>query len=99
MVEYAMCSLFLLKKRKEVTGLMVKEPNFKVEELNKINIPTLVIAGEADVIKESCTKLISESIKDSKLEIIKCGDHFISSKKPEVFNKIFLEFISDHQLI
>jgi pimeloyl-ACP methyl ester carboxylesterase len=92
-----MYSLFSLNKKKEVTGLMVKEPRFKVEELNTIYIPTLVIAGEKDVIKESCTKLISKSIKNSKAEIIKGGDHYVLSKKPDAFNKIFLDFIREHQ--
>lgn len=97
MIGYCMYSLFSLNEKKAVMGLMVKEPCFKVEELNTINIPTLVIAGEGDLIKESCTELISKLIQNSKLEIIKGGDHFVSSKKPEVFNKIFLDFISNHQ--
>lgn len=96
-IGYGMYSLFSLNKKKGVIGLMVKEPCFKVEELNKIYIPTLVIAGEKDVIKESCTKLISKSIKNSKLEIIKGGDHFLSSKKPEDFNKIVLDFIREYK--
>lgn len=94
-IGYGIYSLFSLNKKKEVIGLMIKEPCFKVEELNTIYIPTLVIAGEKDAIKESCTKLISKSIKNSKLEIIKDGDHFVSRKKPEVFNKIFLDFIRE----
>jgi len=97
MIGYGVYSLFSFNKKKEVMGLMIKEPYFKEEDLNTICIPTLVIAGEKDLIKESCTKLISKSIKDSKLQIIKGGDHFISNKKPDVFNKIFLDFISSHQ--
>lgn len=96
MMGYGMYRLFSLDKKKEVIGLMVNEPYFKLEEINTIDIATLVIAGERDLIKESCTKLISKSIQNSQLEIIKGGDHFVSSKKPEVFNKIFLDFISNH---
>ncbi|HEY5524943.1 MAG TPA: alpha/beta hydrolase [Clostridium sp.] len=96
-IGYVMYSLFSFNKKKEVIGLMVKEPCFKVEELNTIYIPTLVIAGEKDVIKESCTKLISKLIKNSKLEIIKGGDHFVSRKKSEIFNNIFLDFIRENQ--
>jgi len=97
-VEYYFYKLLSIKKdKKEILGLMVKEPKNKAKELNRINLPTLVIAGEKDAIKESCTKLISKSIKNSKLEIIKGADHFVSRKKPEVFNKIFLDFIRDHQ--
>lgn len=97
-VEYYFYKLLSIKKdKKEILGLMVKEPKNEAKELNRINLPTLVIAGERDAIKESCTKLISKSIKNSKLEIIKGGDHFVSSKKSEVFNKIFLDFIREYQ--
>jgi len=96
-IGYGVYNIFSINKKKEVMGLMVKEPYFKVGELNTIDIPTLVVAGEKDLIKESCTNLISKSIKNSKLAIIKVGDHFVSSKKPEVFNKIFSDLISTHQ--
>ncbi|PRR83650.1 alpha/beta fold hydrolase [Clostridium vincentii] len=92
-IEYGIYSLISFNKKKEIIGLMIKEPCFKEEELKTIFIPTLVIAGENDLIKESCTKLISKSINNSKLVIIKGGDHFVSSKKSGAFNKIFLDFI------
>ena len=36
--------------------LMVKEPNVSPDELEQIAVPTLVIAGKQDMIKENHTK-------------------------------------------
>ena len=55
--------------------MMVKEPNITIEELQKIEIPTFILAGEKDVIKESHTRLIAKNIKNSTLEIIPKENH------------------------
>ena len=55
--------------------MMLEEPNISKEMLNRIEIPTVVLAGERDVIKEKHTRLIANSIKNSKLQILKGEDH------------------------
>lgn len=90
---YSYKILSMKQEKMQVLGLMVNEPNIEVSDLKKIHMPTLVIAGEKDAIKEECTKLISKSIKNSELKIIKDGDHFLSSKMPKMFNNIFHDFI------
>ena len=76
----------------EMLGLMVNDPNVRPEELKAIRARTLVIAGTNDMIRESHTRLIAESIPDSQLVFIK-GNHFIASKKPEEFNRAVLDFL------
>lgn len=80
------------KKNMELLGLMVNEPNIKIEELHSIQIPTLVIAGENDMIKEKHTREIANNIPNAKLSIIK-GNHFIASKESEVFNQEIEKFL------
>ena len=82
------------KKNMELLGLMVNEPNMKQEELAQITVPTLVICGTKDMIKESHTKKIAESIPNSKLKIIK-GNHFIANKCPDEFNQAVDEFLNN----
>ena len=55
--------------------MMVKEPNISIKDLEKINIPTYVLAGKKDVIKEEHTRLIAENIKNSTLEIVPKENH------------------------
>ena len=61
--------------RNKLFKMMITEPNIKLEELQDIKIPTIILAGEKDVIKLEHTKEISDNIKDSILEIIPKENH------------------------
>lgn len=74
------------KAHMEILGLMVHEPNIEPAALHTLQVPTLVIAGTRDMIKENHTKLIAGSIPNAKLSIIE-GDHFIAQKRPQEFNR------------
>lgn len=80
------------RKNAELLGLMVKEPNFKPEDLQAIHIPTLVIAGDRDMIKDQHTRLIHRSIHNSRLVILP-GDHFIANQEPSAFNRAVEDFL------
>ena len=80
------------KKSAEMLGLMVNEPNIERTELAKITVPTFVICGRSDIIKESHTKEIVENIPNAKLSIIK-GNHFIANKRYLTFNKEVENFL------
>lgn len=71
---------------------MVHEPNIRPAELHSIRMPTLVIAGTRDMVKETHTKLIAENIPNAKLVIMK-GNHFIANKKPHRFNEEVEKFL------
>lgn len=79
-------------KNAEMLGLMVSAPNIKPEELSRIQLPTLVIAGDKDVIKESHTRLIAASIPGAELAILP-GTHFVANGNPEAFNETVLRFL------
>lgn len=96
-IGYRMASLFArrspeARKNAELLGLMVNDPDVKPDELGRIQAPTLVIAGDRDMIKESHTRLIAAHIPDARLVIIP-GDHFIANKQPEAFNAAVLSFL------
>lgn len=80
------------KRNMELLGLMVNEPNIKIEEIQSIKIPTLVISGENDIIKESHTREIADNIPNAKLSIIK-GNHFIANKESKAFNQEVEKFL------
>jgi pimeloyl-ACP methyl ester carboxylesterase len=96
-IGYRIAKLFATKspaarKNAEMLGLMVNDPNVKAEELSYIQNPTLVIAGEKDMIKDSHTRLIAKSIPEAMLSIIP-GNHFIANKNPDTFNEVVLRFL------
>lgn len=72
--------------------LLLTEPNVNPEALQKIQAPTLVMAGEHDVVKEKHTKLIAEKIPHGQLLIFKGADHEAPSKISQVFNESVLKF-------
>ncbi|MFS7003339.1 alpha/beta fold hydrolase [Carnobacterium maltaromaticum] len=80
-------------QRKQIIDLMLKQLNLTTDQLKTINVPTLVIAGEKDMIEEEHTILIAESIPNAQLAIIPAADHFLIMKHPEMFNKLALEFL------
>lgn len=80
------------RKNAEMLGLMVNDPNVRPEELSRIQAPTLVIAGSNDMIKESHTRLIAQSIPGAELAIL-AGNHFVANKNPEAFNDVVLRFL------
>ena len=96
-IGYRIAKLFATKspaarKNAEMLGLMVNDPNVKAEEISCIQNPTLVIAGEKDMIKDSHTRLIAKSIPEAMLSIIP-GNHFIANKNPDTFNEVVLRFL------
>ena len=61
-------------------------------QLRRLSMPTLVIAGERDLIRESHTRLIHRMIPNSRLSIIP-GDHGIAALNPDAFNSEVLDFL------
>ena len=96
-IGYHAASLFARRQERaranaEMLGLMVNEPHIAPEELKKLTMPVLVVAGDRDMIKDSHTRLIAKSIPGSELAILK-GDHFIASKESAAFNAVVKEFL------
>jgi len=72
--------------------LLLTEPKINPDDLKKIQAPTLVMAGEHDVMPENHTKLIADKIPNGKMLIFKGGDHDAPKNMTEKFNKAILEF-------
>ena len=73
--------------------LMATEPHIDPEELHKIEIPTVVMAGEKDLIKQEHTEMIAANIKDSILNFVPKEDHssyIVHSKKLSPILKRYL---------
>ena len=80
------------RKNAELLGLMVNDPNIRLKELAKITVPTLVLCGTKDMIKESHSREIAKALPDAKLVILE-GDHFIAHKCPAEFNRAVAAFL------
>ncbi|MGM9607452.1 MAG: alpha/beta fold hydrolase [Oscillospiraceae bacterium] len=96
---YRMASLFAkksadAKQYAELLGLMVNDPMIPAEELGKLSLPTLVIAGTKDMIREKHTRMIADALPNARLDFVP-GDHFIANKNPEEFNRAVADFLAE----
>ena len=78
----------------EKLALVTNEPYISETELENIHARTLILGGTHDIIKTEHTRLISRCIPKAKLCLIP-GGHFISSRKPKIFNKAVLNFLEE----
>lgn len=71
--------LFQSKARLDykLNRLMMKEPHIDYQDLKKIKIPALILAGEFDLIKAEDTQNIADALPYSILKIIPQGNHFL----------------------
>ncbi len=79
-------------KKKRLFTLLLDEPHITVESLKRIKAPTLVMAGEKDMIKEKHTRTIADNIPNSKLLIFKDATHYVPVEKVQEFNNALIEF-------
>jgi aminoacrylate hydrolase len=64
-------------------------------DLKRIATPTLVIASDNDYITPSYyAQALAREIRGSRLEIVNGGGHSISKTRPELFNRLVLEFLT-----
>ena len=80
--------------QKQLLELMLREPHIAPAELGTLTMPVLVIAGDRDMIKGSHTRLIAESIPNSRLSILP-GDHFLAAATPAAFNAAVRTFFTE----
>lgn len=80
------------RKNAEMLGLMVNEPHIRPRDLSGITAPTLVLCGARDMIRESHTRKIAQSLQNARLAILR-GTHFIASQRPAEFNRAVDDFL------
>ena len=71
----------------KLTKLMCEQPNIPLADLQNIVIPTLVIAGDHDVIRINHTILIHQNIKGSFLWILPNSGHATLREYSDEFNQ------------
>jgi pimeloyl-ACP methyl ester carboxylesterase len=73
--------------------MIEREPNIPVAELAQISVPTLVVAGDDDMVTLEHTVALYRAIPNSELAVIPGASHAVGIEKPELFNRIVLDFL------
>lgn len=84
------------KQARQVRPLMVlllDYPRMKATDLAGITAPTLVLAGEKDVIQPAHTRLIASSLPHGQSHIFPGLTHYAPREDPAAFNAVVLAFL------
>lgn len=84
-----------VKNDRKLAHLLSYEPHIAIEELNKIQCPTLVIGGDHDILFPRHTLLIAESIPKSYLWIVPNSGHSIPIFYKDQFNEVVNDFFKN----
>ncbi len=77
----------------KLNRLDLYHPNFTIEQLRSIETPTLVMAGDHDLIKEAHTLRLFHSLPHARLCIIPGVNHSLLQEKPRLANRIIIDFL------
>jgi pimeloyl-ACP methyl ester carboxylesterase len=79
---------------KQLLDLLGKQPKIPVEKLKSISAPTLVMAGDKDVIRDEHTLQIFHALPKAHLCIFPGATHMIPQEDPDLFNQTVEKFFS-----
>jgi pimeloyl-ACP methyl ester carboxylesterase len=83
------------KRGVKVTSMMFSHPHIAFEDLEKIQAPTLVLAGDHDLIRDTHTLEIFHHIPLSQLCIFPDATHLIPWQRPNDFNQTVERFFRE----
>ncbi len=70
-----------------------REPHIPVDELARISVPALVLAGDDDMVSIEHSAALFRSIPNSELAVVPGASHAVVIEKPELVNRIVLDFL------
>jgi pimeloyl-ACP methyl ester carboxylesterase len=73
--------------------LQLQQPHLPPADLALLRMPTLVLAGQYDVIQESHTRAVAGAIPGAELTIFPGASHFVPHEQPRDFNARVLRFL------
>lgn len=81
---------FLIKQQMD---LLRTQPDISLEDLQHIEVPVLIMAGDNDIIREEHTVLMYQNIPNAHLCIFPGETHFIPATDPDLFNSMVERFL------
>ena len=81
-----------LQLQLQFLDLLGNQPHIPLADLNNIQIPTLVMAADRDVIRDEHTLRIFHAIPKSQLAIFPGATHVLADQDPARFNRTVLDF-------
>lgn len=77
----------------KILTMQQTQPHYSIDDLGKITAPTLIMAGEFDIVKREHTDQLAKAISGAQEDIIEGGTHAMPLEKPELVNSHILGFL------
>jgi pimeloyl-ACP methyl ester carboxylesterase len=74
-------------------AMVSAQPNITSEQLGRISVPTLVVAGDDDMITLEHTTALFRAISNAELAIVPGTSHALIMEKPELVNRLVIDFL------
>jgi pimeloyl-ACP methyl ester carboxylesterase len=78
----------------KILRMATTEPTLNAADLAKVAARTLVMAGDDDMVSAEHTLLLYRGIPDSELAIVPGTSHALIIEKPDLCNRIILDFLT-----
>ncbi len=73
--------------------MVTTQPNLTVEQLARISAPTLVLAGDDDMITVDHSAALYRAIPNSELALVPGTSHALVMEKPDLVNRLVIDFL------
>jgi pimeloyl-ACP methyl ester carboxylesterase len=74
------------------------EPHHTLADLERLAAPTLVLLGDDDDITIEHAAAMQRAIPDAQLAVVPGTDHALMFEKPDLVNRLILDFLADEQV-
>ena len=74
--------------------MMLEEPRLRADDLERIEEPTLVLAGDRDYVDVRHTLALFEAIPGARLCIVPGGSHGLLTEQPQLTTRVILDFLA-----
>jgi pimeloyl-ACP methyl ester carboxylesterase len=71
------------------------QPNMTLDDLRRIDVPTLVLVGDDDCIHHAHTVQLYETLANGQLAVVPGTSHVLVLEKPALVNQLILEFLAE----
>ncbi|MEV0206945.1 alpha/beta hydrolase [Streptomyces sp. NPDC050788] len=79
---------------RKMAAMFAVEPTLTTAELSRITAPTLVVAGDDDMMTLEHTVDLYRAVPDAQLAVVPGTSHAVPLEKPELLNTLILDFLT-----
>jgi len=81
----------------KILHLWRTEPTLRLDALTGLDVPTLLVQGDDDIVTLEHGVAMARAIPDAQLAVVPGASHFLPYEKPAVVAQLFVDFLADAQ--